>query len=602
MTIPDTVQERISRLKERLEKCKKKMERLLDAEDEDRFERVRDESFLKIFTDSCTLVRDTEIDSAPYLPELLKIIQALHDDALAYAYSSPVMFDYVPSWAHDDEHGRPLVKDKFGVELPRIGESGRMRLIPWKQELQRHPQSSRLSRFRLALLPLSATRANPLAMSIFDARCEVSSQCVVEPVDLAISNDGSVLAMTGMFGYKHRDPGLEYFFLERPDDEYSKFPDEHFEGLGLASIPTHLAVDGTHRPIFAADGYRVKSYSWRALDGSTRNDLHPTHTLDSTTSGGPIAILPNGTMIRAGQGRADSWTIDELPTHGTTGKRIIGNKIKPEKIERSSGSLPTTHIQFVDEPLMAPSVWGPLANSPSTFVCAEWTRKPRHYSCVTIDLETGHTRARYLGHGAHVTRISTNPGDPQVFLTACNDGYARMYDTRQSLPVLTLDACGGAAECEAALLVHADGIPMVFSGSTQQEQIRLFDIRARCCVYELSTGNNAVRSLAWNSTRNALYAATECSHKDWMGFRHNYGPSMTAEILNRPGNNDEGDYEHCWPDRAFHVEHHFGYLFDAGDHRIYRYAFKENPDVSVLPAYGDARPGEAGPDGDCVVV
>ncbi|CUA72580.1 hypothetical protein RSOLAG22IIIB_10136 [Rhizoctonia solani] len=544
MTLPDTVQERISRLKERLEKCKKKMERLLDAEDEDRFERVRDESFLKIFTDSCTLVRDAEIDSAPYLPELLKTIQALHDDALAYAYSSPVMFDYVSSWAHDDEHGRPLVKDKFGVELPRIGESGRMRLIPWKQGLQRHPQSSRLSRFRLALPPLSATRANPLAMSIFDARCEVSSQCVVEPVDLAISNDGSVLATTGMFGYKHRDPGLEYFFLERPDDEYSKFPEEHFEGLGLASIPTHLAVNGTHRLIFAADGYRVKSYSWGALDGSIRNDLHPTHTLDSTTSGGPIAILPNGTVIRAGQGRADSWTIDELPTHGATGKRIIGSKIKPEslsdepeKIERSSGSLPSTHIQFVDEPLMAPSVWGPLADSPSTFVYAD-------------------------------------PGDPQVFLTACNDGYARMYDTRQSLPVLTLDACGEAAECESALLVHADGIPMVFSGSTQKEQIRLFDIRARCCVYELSTGNNAVRSLAWDSTRNALYAATECSHKDWMGFRHNYGPSMTAEILNRPG----------------------------GDHCVYRYAFKENPDVSVLPAHGDARPGEAGPGGDCVVV
>ncbi|KAG8776125.1 hypothetical protein FRC12_001085 [Ceratobasidium sp. 428] len=33
-------------------------------------------------------------------------------------------------------------------------------------------------------------------------------------------------------------------------------------------------------------------------------------------------------------------------------------------------------------------------------------------------------------------------------------------------------------------------------------------------------------------------------------------------------------------------------MFDAGDHRIYRYAYKDDPDVSVLPEYGDAQPGE----------
>ncbi|KAG8756521.1 hypothetical protein FRC11_005256, partial [Ceratobasidium sp. 423] len=610
MTLPGPIQERVSNLTQRLAACKQNMEQLFDAGDEDGFEGVRDELFFQILTDSCALVRDLEIDGAPYLPEILKEIKELHDNALGYVYSSPNMFDHVPSWAHDDQRSRPLVKDRFGVELPLflmldnfgamfggnhggIGQSGRMRLVPWSQEQQRHPQSSRLSRFRLALPPTSATRADHLAMSIFDARCEISSESVVEPADLAIANDGSVLAMIGMFGYKHRDPGLEYFFLERPDNERSKFPEEHFTDLGLASVPTHLTIDDTRRLIFAADDYRIKSYSWGTLNGGIREELHRTHTLDSAASDGPIAVLSNGAIIRAGQGGADSWAINELPTHGATGMRIVGGDIEhdslrdePEKIERSSGSLPSMRIQFIDEPLMAPNVWQPLVGAPSTFVCAEWVRKPRHYSCVTIDLETGQTRARYLGHGAHVTSVSTSAGDPQVFLTACNDGYARLYDTRQSLPVLTLDACGAAASagCEAALLVHPDGIPAVFTGSTQQEQVRLFDVRARCCVYELATGNNAVRSLAWDSTRNALYAATECSHRDWMGYRHNYRPS------------NERDYEHCWPDRAFHVEHHFGYMFDAGDHRIYRYAFKENPDVNVLPEYGDARPSEAGPE------
>jgi len=50
---------------------------------------------------------------------------------------------------------------------------------------------------------------------------------------------------------------------------------------------------------------------------------------------------------------------------------------------------------------------------------------------------------------------------------------------------------------------------------------------------------------------------------------------------------DDGD-ERCWPTDAWHGEDAFEYTFDAGEHRIYRYAFKENPDTSVVPEYGDA--------------
>lgn len=65
----------------------------------------------------------------------------------------------------------------------------------------------------------------------------------------------------------------------------------------------------------------------------------------------------------------------------------------------------------------------------------------------------------YLGHGATVSDFSVSSGDPQVFLTACHDGFARMFDVRRSLPVLTFDACGQSEFCDTAALAHVDGIP-----------------------------------------------------------------------------------------------------------------------------------------------
>jgi hypothetical protein len=154
----------------------------------------------------------------------------------------------------------------------------------------------------------------------------------------------------------------------------------------------------------------------------------------------------------------------------------------------------------------------------------------------------------------------------------------------------------------------------VFTGTSKFEQIKMWDVRARAPVYELATGNNRVESLAWDSKRNSLYASTECTYMDRLGFRHGYrGGYMPDRPL--PENEDEddeydGDYERCWPDRAFHTEAYFGYTFDAGEHRVCacfqlsdmveplttlisdRYAFKENPDTSILPPYGDARVAE----------
>ncbi|KAG8682205.1 hypothetical protein FRC08_015126 [Ceratobasidium sp. 394] len=226
-----------------------------------------------------------------------------------------------------------------------------------------------------------------------------------------------------------------------------------------------------------------------------------------------------------------------------------------------------------------------------------------NYDCVTIDLEHGGSMtARYLGHGGTVTDLSVSGGDPRVFLTACRDACARLFDIRAPLPVVTFDACSSKEPCYSAALAHPDGIPTVFTGTSQAEQIKMWDVRARAPVYELATGNNQVKSLAWDSARNCLYAATKCGYRKGASYRRNYHPSKRRRIDDsgdedgdedddgKDGDQGEDEEEHAfgddapaWPKNAYHLEEYFGYAFDAGNHRIYRYAFKEDPDVSILP-------------------
>ena len=129
----------------------------------------------------------------------------------------------------------------------------------------------------------------------------------------------------------------------------------------------------------------------------------------------------------------------------------------------------------------------------------------------------------------------------------------------------------------------------------------MWDVRARCTVYELATGNNNVSALAWDSGRSTLYASTECTYIDRMGYNHDYRrarvPGQREGATHHDGDGssseDEEDYddddlegdEKLWPDRAFHAEDYFGYMFDAGDHRIckcFMFACGHSPDFPAI--------------------
>ncbi|KAH7332730.1 hypothetical protein B0J17DRAFT_619513 [Rhizoctonia solani] len=614
MTLPARVQSRIFALSQRLRQYQAEL-RLLDAEE--RFEEhdaLCEGEFMSIFRDTCVLVREEHATNPPYLMELISEVQKIHNKAIGYAYGIGDLYDFMASWAHDDAAGRTLIVDRSEAALslphatipmmlemlnidPEIAmqKVGKIRPDPWHSSMKRHSKSTLLARFRPDLPTLTATRSTPVAASIYDARCEVTSIGSISPIKVRVSGRNSCMAMIGACGYKNRAPGLNFCL---PDDSLGV----RFLDPGLSSVATQIAMDEDLQMIFIGDRDRVKSFAWGDDEGLYHH-LSPVHTLDSTCSDGPIAALPNGRVVRAGVGGVASWVINELETHRFEGE-IIGDELDPgqtsrddpSEIELSSGSSRSSFIRFTDHPNLTPTVWEPLPTNPSTLLCAEHFDLIK-YGCVSVDIEYGgKTAARYLGHGGAVSDFSVSATDSRVFLTACHDGYARLFDVRQPLPVITLDACGADAFCEAVVLAHPDGIPTVFTGTGKHEQIKVWDIRARTPVYELATGNNAVKSLAWDSKRNCLYAATECTYMDRMGYHHDYRP---GNIPKQSGESTEelheGDYEQCWPIGAWHAEDYFGYTFDAGNHRIFRYAFKEDPNVTVLPAYGDARVDEYDP-------
>ncbi len=57
----------------------------------------------------------------------------------------------------------------------------------------------------------------------------------------------------------------------------------------------------------------------------------------------------------------------------------------------------------------------------------------------------------------------------------------------------------------------------LFTGGERTAQIKMWDVRARACLYELSTGNNAVQHMLWDDRRTTLIASTDRDSAFTMG-------------------------------------------------------------------------------------
>ncbi|KAF8755579.1 WD40 repeats protein [Rhizoctonia solani] len=530
MDLPDIVQARVSTLEKQLSKCKRQLVRLYYSDECDRFEQFRDEVFIGILKDTCALVHEAELVRAPYLAELAKAADNILDDAIAYSHGrqsdssglEEALYDLMPSWAHDDAQNRPLVLDKDAAKFPlahaaleslmqlpifkcawvQVVKINEMTTKAWDPALKRHPKSTKLAQFRTNS-SLTRTTKRPLATRVLDARCEVSSSRCSVPIRFLTGPDGTFLALTGMRGVKNRSPHWILHSQSASCTLYLLPSERYYHEPRLADVASHdfarhphlksqnPYLDDTHgksallgstvearRLIFLGDDDCIKSYEWGSST-EVYEDLFPVHTLDTKHYQGPMMVLPDGSVVRAGKGMLAKIKSFDTRRHD------------PEKIEPSSGSAPTSHIKFFDHPSS-----NPAPGSPSS----------------------------------HLLQLSKT--DPHLFLSACNDGFARLYDTRYSLPVVTFHARGQNEFCEAAALAHPNNIPRSYHTTVKAEQIKCGCSRSSVRL-RIGNGNNAVRSLAWDASNNSLYAATKCSYVNSSGQNRKYRPARSLNNQQR---------------------------------------------------------------------
>jgi hypothetical protein len=89
--------------------------------------------------------------------------------------------------------------------------------------------------------------------------------------------------------------------------------------------------------------------------------------------------------------------------------------------------------------------------------------------------------------------------------------------------------------------------------------------------------------MAWDAPRSTLFAATECTRMDRLGYHHAYRPARIPRPhdMHKRGDtemdtkdyeeeaefdDDEDEFERYWPKGAHHNETCFGYAIDAGEH------------------------------------
>lgn len=203
---------------------------------------------------------------------------------------------------------------------------------------------------------------------------------------MSISSGYTCLVVHSAGVRKNRSPGLSYFLLGVEDGDFIQ---SYHINVTLSDIAYHSATDESRKLIFVADDNRIKSCSWGSIESEEfYNKALPTHTLASGPWSGPLALLPNGHLIRAGKGSVAFWDLSSLRTHGPSGTDHIGKEFStedtwrddPETIESSSGSKRWGTIKFADHGL-SPKIWHPHPSMPSAMLCGLGSPEAESHSC-----------------------------------------------------------------------------------------------------------------------------------------------------------------------------------------------------------------------------
>ena len=282
-----------------------------------------------------------------------------------------------------------------------------------------------------------------MAQAVLQARCEIRKKIISYPVAACVSANSSCLAVISTrFRQELTYPVLFYARLDKDAEPVYKRGITIFTDLKTRHA-THLATDEDRKLIFVAgDSGRVQAFRWdepATLRSHEESSGVKAHTLQSYDHLGGVEVLPGGRFVRGGRGEMAVWNLDGLE-------------------RQRGGNSPSTTVGLKDR--LSPWTLHYHRGS-GKLLAAEAVHFEENDRCASIDMEHGgRTAVRYLGHADEVLAFSSSAGDPNVFATACKDAYARIYDIRQPLPVITVETATRTDHgCSNVVLTHPNGIP-----------------------------------------------------------------------------------------------------------------------------------------------
>ncbi|VDC05495.1 unnamed protein product [Peniophora sp. CBMAI 1063] len=447
-----------------------------------------------------------------------------------------------------------------GLSEERINEifSGKP-ATPYKDTPKPSPYTSPLARFGSEpTIPDPDATASLSARAFVEARCEIGSNGIGRPVNMLLAGD--TLILLGEDIWKDRGCSLSIRDLTS-DGSGSNFNyRERTYGLRSDGGP-QVTVDGSRKLIYNGADRVINAY--RYGHGSSKKVVF---ALDTKGYQGILGLADDGAkVLRTGSAGLGVWDVSSTSKDGS---QVSFTSVKSEA--------------FADI-----ANFGVMAEHPSNARERLVGSCEYAYFVSSVDIDSGRVAARYVGHNRGVTAFASSRDDPHSFVTASSDGGVRFYDARMAAPTYAIQHLEGGDNIQSVLYEHIGGHPFIIIGGSKSQQIKIWDASARAPLYELSTGNNTVEALAWDGSRNQLFAATSCEYLGHYGTAFDYRQARFGEDVPR-------HWEKAWPKQAYHNEESFGHPFDCGSHRLLCYCFKVEPDTSVLPKYGDAQPDRGG--------
>ncbi|VDC05494.1 unnamed protein product [Peniophora sp. CBMAI 1063] len=453
----------------------------------------------------------------------------------------------------DKELGRPSSKQElssffFGCAL-----------TPYKDMPKPSPYTSPLARF--ALNPVIPVSTSPVITAFTEARCEIQSREIDRPATMLLANGNIVILGAG--GRKEQGGVLTICDLTSEGGSALAYTEKAFS-LGRHG-GAQAALDEARRLVYVGGDKAISVYRWDDEGDGDGEDVEyinqddeqeqlysedadrqrrPTFFLQAKDYGGVLDLTADRTkVLRSGRNGLGVWDVSSLDPSGIANFNSI-----------ASSAFSEVHT------------WSRHPSDQHQRLVAGSNRSCRVSSA---DIETGKAVMHYVGQNTGVGALAVGKDDPHNFFTASAEGGVRFYDSRTPAPIYVLQHAGGD-NIQSLLYEHIGGHPFIIIGGNQSQQIKIWDARARAPLYQLSTGNNAVETLAWDGERNQLYAATNCQYLGYDGSFFGYRGAHFGDE-----DDDGGDWR--WPREAWHDEKSFGHPFDCGSHRLIRYSFKSEP-------------------------